>query len=296
MIDSLIVGYPFLEAGLKLPVYQMGKNLSRGINHHLLPMFNGMFIKRSDYSNLETLTYANQIEILLRDKENMVIYPEGTRSKDGKVAPIQSKKRYFLGKEKETKAMGKGFLAPILRTVHNKPDDLYYCVMTVSAPIFPDILEYKTNDGRVNNNINTFGRLFCYRDFKHVDTGIHIHFCKPQVIKAGTENTSLNRKRIAKAIRSDMKENIKILPENIMAYGMEYLKREDKDMEDLKKIFFSLHEYVQNRHNLIIPDPDESWNLAKRFYNKVNFPLLVGYNSNRVQHFFKKDLPLRAYR
>ena len=320
MFDTLLAASPFLRAGLKPPVYQMGDNLRNGLNTGLLPMFNGMFIKRHGHSGLDTLVYANQVEVLLKEGENMVVYPEGRRSRDGKVAPLEGKERAFFGRTLTVPGMKRGFLGPILRANRNMDKTLSMVTMTVSAPVFSDIMrDYRREIRGQKSAINTFSRLFFgYRTFRHVsrDTGIAIHFGKPQPMGKGalSANTRLNRWRTIRSVREELKSSITVLPENLLAYILRSILLSNRRyqeasraerLEALTGLFQTHRLHVQKkavqRAEILDRNPDRAFSIALEFYRghgildsglAISNHLLLEYNANRVQHFFKDALPL----
>lgn len=320
MFDTLLVAAPFLQAGLKPPVYHMGDNLRCGLNAKLLPQFNGLFIKRHGHAGLDTLVYANQVEVLLKEGENMVVYPEGRRSRDGKIAPLESKERSFFGQRLMVPSMKRGFLGPILRANRNTDKELHMVTVSVSAPVFSDIMrDYVREISGEKVPINTFHRLFFgYRTYRPVssETGISVRFGKPQPLGKGASavNNKLNRWRTIRSIREELKNNITVLPEHLMAYTLRSILLSGEAYralslssrrERLRNAFHIYAEHLKRnevpRSEILDAAPDRAFTIALEFYGhygilssdlSLSNHLLLEYNSNRVQHYFKDRYPL----
>ena len=321
MFDPVLVVYLFLENSLEPPSFQMGDNLKKNINSFLLQRFNGMFIKRKDITDLDTLLYAKETEYLLKLGKNIVIYPDGTRSRDGKIAPSVIKTRIVNGQKRLVKAMKRGFISAILRANNKIKEDIYYTTVTISSPIFLDILEDYQKEHSTGKKvpINAFRKLLNMKVYKSIDkdSGIYVDFTKPKKIPKGIRSINKKPTRIfyTSIIRSKFKKNITVLAEYIMAYTLRYLLiaepyhhefKSDKRLSMIKELYTCYAQHILKdkkiNHAAILETAlDRSFEIALNFYQKLNIlskdylitnNLILEYNSNRIQHFFKDKYPL----
>lgn len=321
MFDPVFVVYLFLENGLEPPSFQVGDNLKKNINSFLLQRFNGMFIKRKDITDLDTLLYAKETEYLLKLGKNIVIYPDGTRSRDGKIAPLRNKTRIINGQKGLVKAMKRGFISAILRANNKIKEDIYYTTVTISSPIFLDILEDYQKEHSTGKKvpINAFRKLLNMKVYKSIDkdSGIYVHFTKPKKIPKGIRsiNNKPTRMFYTSIIRSKFKKNITVLAEYIMAYTLRYLLiaephhhefKSDQRLSMIKELYTRHAQHILkdkkiNHAYILEAVLDHSFEVALKFYQKLNIlskdylitnNLTLEYNSNRIQHFFKDDYPL----
>jgi len=321
MLEPIFIVAPYLDRKLKPPVLHAGANLQGFINTYLLNRWNAMFLKRSSkekpLSLLDMLIYAIEIEQLMEEGESQVIYPGGTRTEDGRVPPLKQKTRIMAGHELSIRPMAKGYLSCILRAVERLDTSkrTFLVPVNVDSPIFPDVMDFQTKlkTGK-KPDINTFMRFFQHaRTWKDVSpkTGIVIHYGEPIEIPSYITNTSENRNNYTQLIRDEFKKNTTALPEYIMAYSMNYILKNDPDYHSLppkarelmmRDLFVNHYEYLKERHANMPDIPTmEAFEISVKFYQDVDILTedffirdthLPEYNSNTIEHLFKKDLPL----
>ncbi|MCF7859829.1 MAG: 1-acyl-sn-glycerol-3-phosphate acyltransferase [Candidatus Cloacimonetes bacterium] len=331
MFDTILYAYPFLEDGhldgKGPPTYMMGDNLNVGWNSYLLKMFNSMFIKRKNSQNHDRITLSKILHRLFEKGHNMVIYPDGTRSRDGKIAPIRPKERYFMGKKRKVKAMRTGYLGYLFDINNNIKEDMWITVASASSPLFTDVIKDHYKEvalGKKTKKINTIKRLFSFMKYRlvHPDSGIVVRYSEPILIPKGTWNNKVNRAKYSLRVRRTLKKSITALPENIMAYTLRYIEQAESSYEYLnpkqrrarmKELFVRHTKHIIDTgvpYAEILEDMDKSFEIALKFNRKLNMgswyrrnPALtrkllinknpiVEYNSNSVQHYFKDTYPL----
>jgi len=308
MYDTVMYAHHFIENGLKPPVFFMGHKLRGGINTYILPMFNAMFLKTKNRTHLDTLLLAKETKQLLAEGENLIIYPEGTRSRDGKVKKRQKMKRGYIG-------IG-------LRANNRIERDLYYCVATVACPVFTDILkDYQLEQAGRKVKINTFGRILNMDIFNLVskESGIFIYFTRPVRIRKGPSswNTWANRNRYNTIIWNQLRNKITVTPEYLMAYTLRFMQIAEPDYTSLRPgqrqsmirdLYFCHMDYAKSRDDIIKAPilnnhPDRSFEIGLEFFRQpelsivtedciINEHPLLFYDSNKIQHFYREKYPL----
>jgi len=322
MFDPIFVVNAYLKRKMKPPVIHAGANLRGIINTFFINSFNALFLKRankkSPLSSLDMLIYAVEVEELLRDAENMVVFPGATRSEDGRPPPLRAKKVKMAGQEIDVRAMAKGYLSCILRANERIDEPIYLVPVNVDSALFPDVVKdfyMKLVTGK-KPKINTVRRFFKNaRMFKVLSpkTGIVVNYGKPIEIPSYVKNSSENRRNYTRLIRQQFKENTTALPEYIMAYSMNYLLKNDPEYHSLlpdtrkqmmRDLFMNHHEYLKDKHEHMMDiEAQESFEIAVKFYQDMGILTedffiteklrnMLEYNSNAVEHLYKEDLPL----
>lgn len=297
MYDPFLVAYPFIREGLKPPMFHAGDNLRRGINRHFLPRFNVLFIRRNQKDPVNLLLYAIMLEYFLKQGENHVIYPEGSRSRDGRVATKKQMKRGYLG---------------ALKWVSRRNEfGIYLAPVSISSPVFIDVLKdfrlEKETGRKTTQRINTFQRVMQSGIFSHVhdDSGIYVNFGEPFRIKGYMSKDYMVRK-----IQKELKANITVIPEYLMAYTLRYMQIAEPEhvslsadqRRDMMACLFRDHaEYAAQQKGIscagvLEQNRRKAFDAAYGFYsrlgiitdeNTITRHILLDYNSNRIQHLFK---------
>lgn len=326
MFDPIISVYIFLQAGMRPPIYHAGENLKRFPQTWLIQACNALFIKRKQLNAEGIVFYAYTIMFLLYMGRNQTIYAEGTRSRDGHVAPLISKKRDVCGKEKMVKGMTRGYLGAILRANAVIEEDIKFTFVSIAAPIFADVYKDFQREQKTGQKhsflaavFRFFSSTFFYNrdELVHPDSGIYVHFTRPETLAKGIKAPNIKPYRLyfTRRIREILKENIYVLPENILAYALRYLEITDKNFnshpperrkELIRQVFLQILNYVKDNKIAaanVLEDQDKAWQIALKFYQYLGIispdftfknSLILEYNSNRVQHHFKKFLPLKS--
>jgi len=323
MTDSLIYAILFLENKFirltkKPPVIHMGDKLNVGLSGIVLQLFNSMFIKEKKYSNIDVIRFAKETEIILEDKDNIIDYFESTRSRDGKIAPLKKKMRYFRGEKKPFEGVKRGIIGTLLWVNNQIDEDIYITTATFSSPISPDINKDYTKEQKTGKKAgvkDTIERLlFKLKIYSKVpdETGIYVHFTQPiKFTKKYFPNNSPTRLILASLLRKRLKDNITVLPENLLAYSFRYMLTVEPDYIelnpeqrlDMMRCLYAGHtEHILsnekiNKAELLEQNLERSFQVALNFYQKLGMitddyiikdSLLIEWNSNRIQHFLNK--------
>jgi 1-acyl-sn-glycerol-3-phosphate acyltransferase len=298
MFDTVIVAYPFLEAGMKPPVFHAGDNLRNALMSYFMPKWNVLFVKRKGMNDLDYLVYVKEIEHLLEKGENQTIYPEATRSRHGFIAPVSSKRRLLGGKEYRATGMAKGYLEAILHANTRIKEDIYLSTVTVSSALFPDLYKDLQSTGKAAK------MMLLQRLFESVNAfhgPIYVHYGKPEKLEKDLEPSREKLLDECWWIRQKLKENITVLPENLLAYAMNHIIRSGTVYSDLPKIdrvdvLAQQYERFMLAHKADNAELKNGFLNAVRFYQRmgtlgegflINPDILLDYNSNRIQHFLK---------
>ncbi len=249
-LDSVEVAYSLFHLGLPVPRYAAGINLmSNPFWEWMLKSLGAYAVDRERTRNslyLECLTLYSQV--MLEQGIPSLVYPEGTRSRTGGVAPVKT-----------------GLLTTAVNAFRSSGTEIVIVPISISYETVPE-------DNQFCNIHEELGMA----GFLAKRSNVYVEFCDPIPISeyAHTEDPTLE---LSYRISKGWKQYHKILPNQVVA---KLLTENDHSIE-LSQSTMLVEDFI-SRHagNYLIKDPEEIWDKGK----KVLQSRKLIEESNRVIH------------